>query len=169
MQTATFGGGCFWCTEAVFQRLKGVKQTISGYTYSKERLNGYAESIKIEFDENEISFNDLLEVFFATHDPTSLNKQNYDVGQEYRSVIFAHNQEQLETANDYIKTLDESGEYDKPIVTEVAEFGTFKEAEDHHQDFYNKNTSYSYCQIIINPKLEKLYKKFSNRISNKFR
>lgn len=169
MQTATFGGGCFWCTEAVFQRINGVISTISGYAIGENRTNGHAEAVQIEFDESVISFNDLLEIFFVVHDPTTLNRQMYDIGEQYRSVIFAHDEEQLKLANEYIEELEKKKKYNDPIVTEVTTFDKFTKAEDDHQNFYNKNSSYSYCQIIINPKLTKLFEKFGEKVKEEYK
>lgn len=170
-QIAIFGGGCFWCTEATFQQLKGVSKVTSGYAggelenpgYGKVATGhtGHAEVIKVEFDPNEISFENLLEVFFAVHDPTTLNKQGNDIGTEYRSIILYTSEEQKAAAEKSIQKLRDSGEYNMPIVTEIKPFDKFYEAEDYHHNYYNKNPDQPYCQIVINPKLKKLKEKYS--------
>ena len=174
MQTdiAVFGGGCFWCTEAVFTMLKGVKSVMSGYaggttenpTYDTvcTGKTGHAEVIRIEFDPTKISFRELLSVFFGSHDPTSLNKQGYDMGTEYRSIILFTNEKQKEESENYIKELNASNPEGKIIVTEVKPLTKFYEAEEYHKDFYKKNTGAMYCQLVINPKLEKAQKEFAN-------
>ncbi|MBI2099082.1 peptide-methionine (S)-S-oxide reductase MsrA [Candidatus Uhrbacteria bacterium] len=171
METAVFGGGCFWCTEAIFKMLKGVKSVVPGYaggtmpdpSYEEVSggVTGHAEAIKIEFDPQAISFNDLLAVFFGTHDPTTLNRQGNDVGEQYRSIILYTAPEQKKLAEDYIKELNESSEDGKPIVTEVKPLEKFYEAEDYHHDYYEKNKDKPYCQVVINPKLKKAKEKFS--------
>lgn len=163
-------GGCFWCTEAIFQRLKGVSNVVSGYsggekekpTYSEvsNESTGHAETIQITFDPQIISFEKLLEVFFKLHDPTTVNQQGNDVGSQYRSVIFYHDQKQKETADRVKQEIEKSGIYRDPIVTEVIPFKNFYKAEDYHQDYYNKNKNYPYCQAIIDPKIKKLFKEF---------
>lgn len=174
IQSAVFAGGCFWCTEAVFQDLKGVISVLPGYTGGNmdnptyDRVSGgntgYAEAIKIDFDQDIISFDDLLSVFFNTHDPTTLNRQGNDVGTQYRSAIFYTNEEQKIKAENIIKELNDSHAYDKPVVTEVKKFEKFFEAEDYHKNYYKNNKEAGYCQIIIAPKLEKLQKRFNNLI-----
>lgn len=170
MRLATFGGGCFWCTEAIFLNLKGVKKVESGYsggnipspTYREvtSGLTGHAEVIQITFDPSLIDYSDLLRVFFGTHDPTSLNRQGADVGTQYRSVIFFHDEEQHSKADEIIA---EAQSYvEDPIVTEVTAYKAFYKAEDYHQDYYNNNKNQGYCQIVIAPKLEKLQKKYSH-------
>src|SRR5882757_3730704 len=165
IETATFGNGCFWCTEAIFQQLKGVIKVTSGYsggqvenpTY-KQICNGdtgHAECLNIEYDATKISFEELLEIFWQTHDPTTLNRQGNDIGTQYRSVIFYHNEEQKQTAETYKKQLDESGAFKSPIVTTLEPFVKFYPAEDYHQNYYNDNTGQGYCQFVIRPKLEK--------------
>ncbi len=174
-ETAVFAGGCFWCTEAVFSMLKGVKSVMSGYSGGRpmpvgkaptyEQVSngdtGYAESLKIEFDPSIITYDDLLAVFFNTHDPTTLNRQGYDIGSEYRSAIFYSNEEQKHKAEALIKELDDAKAYDKPVVTEVRPLGEFYPAEEYHRDFYKNNKDSMYCEIVIEPKLEKLQKRFS--------
>jgi peptide-methionine (S)-S-oxide reductase len=171
-QTATFAGGCFWCTEAVFQRLRGVKSVRPGYTGghvpnpSYEAVctgaTGHAEAIQIEFDPSEISFEQLLDVHFATHDPTTLNRQGYDTGTQYRSGVYYHDEAQKQTAEKVISRINESDTHPDPVVTEVVPFDAFYEAEDYHQNFYNRNRTYPYCSVIIDPKMEKLYKSFKD-------
>jgi peptide-methionine (S)-S-oxide reductase len=175
MQKATFGGGCFWCTEAIFQRLKGVEKVTSGYSGGKgpayyEMVSGgdtgYAESIQIEFDPEVISYRTILEVFFNLHDPTTLNRQGADVGTEYRSVIFYHDESQKNIAEEVMKEIESSGKYKEPIVTEVVPFETFTPAEGYHQNYYNNNKEAAYCRIVIDPKITKLYKNFGNITKN---
>lgn len=170
-EIAVFGGGCFWCTEAVFKMLKGVISVASGYAGgdmpnpSYEEVSGgatgHAEVIKIEFNPQVISFNDLLAVFFGTHDPTSLNKQGNDVGEQYRSVVLYTIPEQKKQAENYIRELNESSKEGRPIVTEVKPLEKFFEAEDYHRDYYEKNKDKPYCQVVINPKLKKAKEQFS--------
>ncbi len=170
-EAAVFGGGCFWCTEAVFQSLKGVVSVTSGYaggtkpnpTYEEvsSGRTGHAEVIKIEFDPTEISFGTLLTVFFATHDPTTPNRQGNDVGEQYRSIVLYSNEEQREKTEKFIKELERTSKEGGEIVTEVKPLGEFYEAEDYQRDFYKKNSSAPYCQVIINPKLQKVQKRFS--------
>jgi peptide-methionine (S)-S-oxide reductase len=172
--TATFGTGCFWCTEAVFQELEGVLKVTSGYsggqivnpTYEQvcEKNTGHAEVTQIVYDPAKISFDDLLEVFWQTHDPTTLNKQGNDVGPQYRSVIFYHNEEQHAKSEKYKAALDKSGAFNKPIVTAVEPFSNFYSAEKYHQDYYNNNGSAPYCYYVIRPKLEKFEKIFKNKL-----
>jgi peptide-methionine (S)-S-oxide reductase len=167
---AVFGGGCFWCTEAVFDELRGVKSVVSGYaggsvknpTYEEVcgGSTGHAEVIKIEFDPSEIAFKDLLTVFFATHDPTTLNRQGNDVGTQYRSAIFYANEEQKREAEAFIKELNDSKSFGKPVVTTLEPLGEFYEAEDYHQKYYANNPYQPYCQYMIPPKLNKLHKQF---------
>lgn len=174
MATATFGGGCFWCTEAVFLRLDGVEKVVSGYmggqtenpTYADvcTGLTGYAECIQITYDENKVAYDELLEIFWKTHDPTTLNRQGFDVGTQYRSVVFYHSPEQKELAEQWKKKLDESGIYDAPIVTEIAEASKFYPAEDYHQDYYAKNPQDRYCRANIDPKYAKLEKLFADKL-----
>lgn len=174
LKTATFGGGCFWCTEAVFQNLKGVRKVVSGYmggttenpTYMEicNGDTGHAEVIQVEFDDEEVSFDDLLLVFFKTHNPTTLNRQGNDVGTQYRSVIFYHDQEQKQQANDMIDRLTRELVYEKPIITEVAPVMDFYKAEDYHQNYYNDNPNKPYCAFVIQPKLNKFIEEFSEKI-----
>jgi peptide-methionine (S)-S-oxide reductase len=167
---AVFGGGCFWCTEAVFDELRGVKSVVSGYAGGTTKnpsyeevcggRTGHAEVIKIEFDPGEIAFKDLLTVFFATHDPTTLNRQGNDVGPQYRSAIFYANEEQKREAEAFIKELNDSKSFDKLVVTTLEPLGEFYEAEDYHQKYYANNPYQPYCQYMIPPKLNKLHKQF---------
>lgn len=178
MQTATFGGGCFWCTEAVFQNLKGVSKVISGYmggelkhpTYMEicNGDTGHAEVIQIEFDENQISFNDLLLVFFKTHDPTTLNKQGNDIGTQYRSVIFYENADQKYQSEKMIDELSREDIFDKPIITQISPVSEFYEAEDYHQNYFNQNQDKPYCAFIIQPKLDKFSADFKEKIRSGF-
>lgn len=174
--TATFGTGCFWCTEAVFQQLEGVLKTTSGYSGGhvanpsyKEVCTGetgHAECLEIIYDPTKITYDDLLEVFWQVHDPTTLNRQGNDVGTQYRSVIFYHNNEQKEKAEKYKGELDKSGAWDKPIVTEIVPAAPFYKAEDYHQNYYNDNGSQPYCYFVIRPKLEKFEKVFKNKLKH---
>ncbi|KAF0194814.1 MAG: methionine-S-sulfoxide reductase [Bacteroidetes bacterium] len=171
--TATFGGGCFWCTEAIFLQLKGVIRVESGYsggtrsnpTYEQvcSGATGHAEVTQIVFDPAVISFEELLEVFWKTHDPTTLNRQGADVGTQYRSVIFFHNEAQHKLAESYKSKLGASGAWDNPIVTEISPFKAFYKAEDYHQNYYNNNKKAPYCAFVIGPKLEKFEKVFGKR------
>ena len=170
-EVAVFGGGCFWCTEAVFDELKGVISVVSGYaggstknpTYEQvcSGGTGHAEVIRIEFDPTQISFRDLMTVFFATHDPTTLNRQGNDVGTQYRSAILYADEEQKREAEAFIKELNDSKAFGKPIVTTLEPLGEFYEAEDYHQKYYANNPYQPYCQYLIPPKLNKLHKQFS--------
>ena len=173
-KTAIFAGGCFWCTEAVFRRIDGVEEVISGYTggfiknpaYREvcEGRTGHAEGTKIVFDDSKISYSELLEIFFATHDPTTLNRQGNDVGTQYRSAIFYLNEEQKTEAETFITLLENEHVFESPIVTEINEFTVFYDATIEHQDYYDNNKQQSYCQFIINPKLKKLEKHYTNKL-----
>jgi peptide-methionine (S)-S-oxide reductase len=174
IETATFANGCFWCTEAVFQQLKGVEKVTSGYsgghienpTYEEvcNKKTGHAECLQIEYDPAKISFDELLEVFWKTHDPTTLNRQGNDVGPQYRSVIFYHNAEQKEKAEKYKAALNASGIFDAPIVTTIEPFTIFYPAENYHKNYYRNNTSQPYCYYVIKPKMEKLKKVFADKL-----
>ena len=175
--TATFGTGCFWCTEAIFQQLEGVLKVTSGYsggvtpnpTYKEvcTGTTGHAECVQIIYDPEKISFDELLEVFWQTHDPTTLNRQGNDIGTQYRSAIFYHNKEQKEKAEKYKAELDKSGAFAKPIVTEITPFdGKFYSAEDYHQDYYAQNGSQPYCVYVIRPKMEKFKKVFKDKLKS---
>ncbi|HEV7329591.1 MAG TPA: peptide-methionine (S)-S-oxide reductase MsrA [Flavisolibacter sp.] len=175
VETATFGTGCFWCTEAIFEQLNGVVKVTSGYmggqvknpTYKEVCTGetGHAECVQIVYEPSKISYDELLKVFFQVHDPTSLNRQGADVGTQYRSAIFYHTPEQKSKAEYYKKELNTSGAYDKQIVTEVSPATEFYVAEDYHQEYYqnNKNTN-PYCSIVIRPKLEKFQKVFADKL-----
>lgn len=173
LQLATIGGGCFWCTEAIFQEIKGVEKVVSGYsggtvpghpTYREicSGLTGHAEVIQITFDANIISFEEILIIFMTTHDPTTLNKQGADVGTQYRSVIFYHDNQQKAIAEKVIKEV--SKYYDAAIVTEVSPLDMFYEAEDYHQDYYRNNKEQGYCSFVITPKLSRLRSMFSDKL-----
>jgi len=172
--TATLGGGCFWCVEAVFQRLKGVDTVISGYmggqkanpTYKEvcTGLSGHAEVIQIIFDPKVVSYQEILEVFWNTHDPTTLNRQGNDEGTQYRSAVFYYSEEQKLIAEAYKKQLDSSGVFSAPIVTEIVPAVEFYSAEGYHQDYYNQNGAQPYCQYVVRPKVEKFEKKFKDKM-----
>jgi peptide-methionine (S)-S-oxide reductase len=172
--TATFGEGCFWCTEAFFQRLNGVLKVVSGYggghvenpSYEEvcDKTTGHAELARIIYDPTKITYDELLEVFWKTHDPTTMNQQGNDVGPQYRSVIFYHNEAQREKATHYKEVLDKSGAWDKPIITAIEPFKNFYPAENYHQNYYNDNQGQGYCRFVIRPKLEKFEKVFKNKL-----
>jgi len=176
IDTATFAAGCFWCVEAVFQRLNGVISLKSGYTGGNIKnptykevcsgLTGHAEGVEIVYDKTKISFAELLEVFWKTHDPTTINQQGADHGTQYRSAVFYHNEEQKAIAEEYKKELNAAQVYPNPIVTEVKPASTFYAAEDYHQDYYNANGSEPYCKFVIQPKLEKFEKIFKDKIKH---
>jgi len=177
-ETATFGTGCFWCTEAIFKELEGVVSVMPGYsggqtinpTYKEvcSGETGHAECTQIVYDPAKISYDELLEVFFKVHDPTSLNRQGNDVGTQYRSVIFYHNDEQKRLAEKYKTELDRSGAYDKPIVTQIAPMEKFYPAENYHHDYYEYNKDKNpYCAVVVRPKLEKFRKVFSEKLKAK--
>jgi peptide-methionine (S)-S-oxide reductase len=176
-EVATLAGGCFWCTEAVFLELKGVKSVEPGYiggkivnpTYKEicGGETGHAEAIQITFDPEEMSFGELLEVFFATHDPTTLNRQGNDVGTQYRSEIFYHNDTQQKISEDYIALMTNENTFGKPIVTKIAAVSKFYQAEDYHKNYYNDNKSQGYCSYIITPKIEKLKKLYADKLKSK--
>jgi peptide-methionine (S)-S-oxide reductase len=172
--TATFGTGCFWCTEAIFQQVDGVLKVTSGYsggqtdnTDYKEvctGTTGHAECLNIVYDTSKISFDDLLEIFWQVHDPTTLNRQGADAGTQYRSVIFYHNDEQKNKAEKYKTELNKSGAWDKPVVTTLEPFVKFYAAENYHQNYYNDNPGQGYCQFVIRPKVEKFQKVFKSKL-----
>ena len=176
IKNAIFAAGCFWCTEAIFKRLKGVHSVISGYTggviknpaYREvcQGRTGHAEGIKIEYDPQFITYQELLEIFFSTHDPTTLNRQGNDVGTQYRSAIFYVDDEQYDTATQYIKFLEDSKQFDNPIVTQLELFDIFYEAEPEHFDYYDLNKEQPYCSYIILPKLEKLNAFHSDKLKS---
>lgn len=172
---ATLGGGCFWCLEALFNGLRGVERVESGYsggsipnpTYEQvcSGTTGHAEVVRITFDPKTISFRDILDVFFSTHDPTTLNRQGADMGTQYRSVIFYHTPEQRAIAEETIQELDAGGRWSDPIVTEVKPFAAFYPAEEYHQRYYEQNSEQGYCRMVIAPKLAKLRKQHSAKLS----
>lgn len=174
IEQAIFANGCFWCTEAVFQRLDGVSRVVSGYTggtiknpaYREvcQGRTGHAEGIKIDFDASIISYKTLLEIFFATHDPTTLNRQGNDVGTQYRSGIFYVNEQQKIEANSFINELNAAKVFSNPIVTEVTALAIFYEAEQAHHNYYNQNKQQAYCQFIINPKIDKIKRYFGDKL-----
>jgi len=176
LQKATFGAGCFWCIEAVFQNLKGVESVVSGYMGGQienpsyeavcSGTTGHAEVAQITYDPDIISFEELLEVFWQTHDPTTLNRQGNDVGTQYRSAIFFHNQQQMQAAEKYKQALAESGAWDAPVVTEVNALETFYPAEDYHQNYYNSNGGQPYCTFVVKPKVDKLRQAFGHKLKN---
>lgn len=171
---ATFGSGCFWCTEAIFEQLNGVKSVVSGYsggegenpTYKEicGGETGHAEVTQISFDPEIISFTELLEVFWKTHDPTTLNRQGADIGTQYRSVVFFHNEEQEKLAKEYKSKLTAANIFNTAIVTEITKFDEFYSAEDYHQDYYEQNKTQQYCSLVITPKLEKFKAVFKDKL-----
>jgi len=177
LDTATFGAGCFWCVEAVFQRLDGVEKVVSGYsggdvddpTYDEvcSGTTNHAEVCQVYYDSKVITYDELLEVFWKTHDPTTLNRQGNDVGTQYRSVIFYHNENQKILAQKYKSDLDSSGAFESPIVTEISEYTKFYSAEKYHQNYYNDNKLKPYCIFVVAPKVEKLEKVFKDKLKKK--
>ena len=171
---ATFAGGCFWCTEAVFQRVEGVENVTSGFIGGTIKnpayrevvtgRTGHAEAVEILFDPEKVSFEELLYIFFTTHDPTTLNRQGNDVGTQYRSAVFYHNEEQKNQVKEVIDVLENEQIYSDSIVTEVTEAGPFYKAESEHDDYYNQHRSQPYCQVIIDPKIKKLQKAFAEKL-----
>lgn len=176
-EVATFGAGCFWCTEAQFQQLEGVEKVESGYsggfvdnpTYTQvcTGTTGHAEVTNIHYDPSKISFDELLAAFWVAHDPTQLNRQGNDVGTQYRSVIYYHNEEQKQKAEEYKKKLNEEQAYSSDVVTEISPFTKFYKAEDYHQNYYNQNGSQSYCMFVVKPKLDKFKKVFKDKLKEK--
>ena len=174
LELATFGAGCFWCVEAIFQELKGVENVVSGYMGGEVKnpsykevctgVTGHAEVCQISYNPDIISFDELLEVFWQTHNPTTLNRQGADVGTQYRSAVFYHSNEQKETAESYKQELDASGAWDDPIVTEISKISTFYPAENYHQDYFNNNSNQPYCSFVIKPKMEKFKKVFKDKL-----
>ena len=174
MEIATFAGGCFWCTEAFFQRLKGVVKVTSGYsggfvdnpTYEQvcDKTTGHAEVCQVLFDTTKISLDEILSVFWKTHDPTTLNQQGNDIGPQYRSVVFFHNKHQEDLAKKYINELNAAKAWPKPVVTTVEAFEKFYAAENYHQNYYNNNKNQGYCRYVIGPKLEKFEKVFADKL-----
>ncbi len=176
MEIATFAGGCFWCTEAIFQRLKGITSVVSGYSGGEmenpdyetvsEGTTGHAEAIQVEFDPSIISYEKIVEIFFHLVDPTTLNRQGNDVGTQYRSAIFYHNDEQKNAAEKVRKQIEDEGVYKDPIVTDIVPFEKFYKAEDYHQNYYNNNKEAGYCRVIIDPKIKKLLREYSTEVKN---
>ncbi len=176
LETATLGAGCFWCVEAVFDDLKGVESVESGYsgghsenpTYREvcSETTGHAEVINVHFDPNEISFKEVLQVFFTVHDPTTLNRQGNDIGSSYRSAIFYHSDEQKKVAEETIKEIEDEGIYDNPFVTEVTAFDKFYVAEDYHQEYFANNPNQPYCAAVVAPKVAKFKQKFVERLKS---
>jgi len=174
LEKATLGGGCFWCLEAVFDQLKGVQSVVSGYagghvdnpTYRAvcNGTTGHAEVVQIDFDPDEVTFDDVLRVFFTIHDPTTLNRQGADVGTQYRSVIFYHSDEQKSVAESVIREMTEARIWDDPIVTEVVPIERFFEAEGYHQEYFERNQNQPYCQVVVAPKVAKFRSKFLDRL-----
>ncbi|MCX2740774.1 peptide-methionine (S)-S-oxide reductase MsrA [Pontibacter anaerobius] len=174
METATFGNGCFWCTEAVFQELKGVEKVMPGYagghvenpTYKQvcSATTGHAEVLQVTYDPQQISYQELLEVFWSTHDPTTLNRQGNDIGPQYRSIIFYHNEEQKQLAEKYKQELDASGAFNDSIVTAIEPLEKFYPAEDYHQNYYSTHGHEPYCSFVIRPKLDKFRKVFKEKL-----
>lgn len=174
LDTATFGAGCFWCVEAVFQQLKGVEKVTSGYSGGTAKnpsyeqvcsgMTGAAEVCQIVYDPKVVSFKDLLEVFWQTHDPTTINRQGNDVGTQYRSAVFYHNDEQKQLAEKYKAELDKSGAFAKPLVTSLEKYETFWAAEDYHQNYYKQNSDAPYCSFMIKPKLDKFKTVFKDKL-----
>jgi len=175
LEKATFGSGCFWCTEAVFQQLKGVHSVVSGYsggsaadpTYEQvcSGRTGHTEVVQVTYDPSVISYDELLKVFWQTHDPTTLNRQGHDVGTQYRSAVFYHNDAQRRTAEAYKQQLDASGTFGAPIVTEITPLTNFYPAENYHQDYFRTNPQQSYCAVVIRPKVEKFRKEFGGLLN----
>jgi peptide-methionine (S)-S-oxide reductase len=177
-QLATLAGGCFWCLEAVYEQLQGVEKVVSGYsggsashpTYRQvcSGATGHAEVVQITFDPQVVSFRELLEVFFTIHDPTTLNRQGADVGTQYRSAIFYHDQEQKRVAQEVMAEIAEAGIWDDPMVTEITPFSEFYRAEDYHQEYYRNNPYQSYCRVVIAPKVAKFRAKYLDRLKREY-
>ncbi|CAD8174113.1 unnamed protein product [Paramecium octaurelia] len=174
---ATLGGGCFWCIEAVYRRIQGVTEVYSGYSGGalKSTANykdvckgntGHAEVVQVLFDQNKVDYKDLLYIFFASHDPTTLNRQGNDEGEQYRSIIFYHNEQQKAMVNEVIKEVQK--EYKNPIVTQVVEFKEFYKAEDYHQGYYDSNPNEGYCRAVISPKIKKIIQKYQTSLKPEF-
>ena len=174
LEVATLANGCFWCTEAIFQRLNGVEKLTSGYSGGKIKnptyreittgKTGHAEAIQIYFDPSIITYQEILDVFFSTHNPTTLNRQGYDRGTQYRSAIFYHSEDQKNVATTFIKALTDAKVFDDPIVTEITKLDVFYDAEEYHQNYYNNNKTQGYCMAVINPKLDKFIKKYKDKL-----
>ena len=176
LETATLGAGCFWCVEAVFDDLKGVEDVVSGYTGGQtenptyrqvcDGTTGHAEVAEIRFDPSVISFKDILRVFFSVHDPTTMNRQGADIGTQYRSAIFYHNDDQKRDAEEVVKEITDEAVYDQPIVTEIVPFEKFWPAEDYHQEYFANNPDVPYCAAVVSPKVKKFRQKFSDRLKS---
>ena len=176
IKTATLGAGCFWCIEAVFQRIAGVTEVVSGYTGGKVKdptyreicggRTGHAEVAQITFDPSIVSFEEILEVFWVSHDPTTLNRQGAEIGTQYRSDIFYQNEEQKKIAERSKKVLDESKVYNDPVITEITELDTFYKAEDYHQNYFNDNAEQPYCQFVVKPKVDKVKRVFADKLKS---
>ncbi|MBI4338570.1 MAG: peptide-methionine (S)-S-oxide reductase MsrA [Chloroflexi bacterium] len=175
LERATLAGGCFWCTEAVFQQVRGVKSVLSGYTGGSiadptyyqvcTGTTGHAEAAQVTYDPSVISYREILEVFFATHDPTTLNRQGHDVGTQYRSAVFYHNDAQKRTAEEVMVQMKTQGVFPSPIVTQIAPVGVFYPAEEYHRDYYRRNPEQGYCQFVISPKLAKFRQHFAQKLT----
>ncbi|MCD2199746.1 peptide-methionine (S)-S-oxide reductase MsrA [Halobacterium sp. KA-4] len=173
-ETATFGGGCFWCVEAAFEQLSGVEDVTSGYaggqvedpTYREvcNGTTGHAEVVQVEYDADELAYEDLLEVFFKVHDPTTLNRQGPDVGEQYRSIILYHDDEQRDLAEAFVADLEAADAYEDPIVTEIEPLETFYRAEDKHQNYFEKHPNQAYCSVNVAPKVAKVREQFADRV-----
>ena len=173
-ETATVGGGCFWCVEAAFKQLDGIERVTSGYagghaddpTYREvcSGTTGHAEVVQVEYDSDALTYEDILEVFFTVHDPTQLNRQGPDVGSQYRSIVLSHDDEQRQAAENYVEALDEEGGYDDDVVTEVEPLETFYRAEEKHQDYFEKNPADAYCTMHAQPKVEKVRERFREKV-----
>lgn len=179
LEKATFAGGCFWCTEAIFKRLKGVISVVPGYTGGSKKnptydevssgKTGHTEAINITFDPDTIPYQKLLDIFWHTHNPTTRNKQGADIGTQYRSMIFYHNEEQKKLAEESKEELEKSGTYTDPIVTEIQPFQAFYDAERYHKDYYDNNSSAPYCTFVIDPKIQKLLKEYGKDVKEEFK
>jgi methionine-S-sulfoxide reductase len=173
-ELATFAGGCFWCTEAIFERVRGVQSVVSGYSgghvinpsYREvtSGRTGHAEAIQLTYDPSEITYVELLEIFFKTHDPTTLNRQGADVGTQYRSAVFFHSEEQKKTTEEIIMALNREAIWKDPVVTEVTEFSNFYPAENYHQGYFENNPQQGYCRVVIQPKVEKFIRVFEDKL-----
>lgn len=178
LEIATLANGCFWCTEAMFSRVKGIKSVIPGYSGGKTRnpsyeqvctgITGHAETIQIEYNPKIISFEKILDIFWHTHDPTTLNRQGNDVGTQYRSAIFYHDENQKNIAEKSKKELEKEGIFKNPIVTEIIPFSNFYPAEDYHKEYYENNRNAPYCSFVIDPKIQKLLQKYSDKIKQEY-
>lgn len=178
LSQATFAGGCFWCIEAVFERVAGVKEVVSGYTGGKEKKptyqqvgsgqTGHAEAVMVYFDASKVSYQELLEIFFAVHDPTTLNRQGPDVGKQYRSIVLYHNAQQEKAVKDYIAFLEQAGKFKNPIVTQVVPFEKFYKAEGYHQNYYALNPDDPYVENVSRPKVEKFEKEFKDKLKKEY-